>query len=250
MKKYRRNKNRRANINNRSHLQRHLQNQSVRNLILGIGGIIAMLVIAFTIGPDLLINLSLHFQKDSKTAVTKESTNSVAYIEPPSLDDTIEATNSASTTIQGSSLPGQTIKLYNNGKFTDKTTVKQNSTFTFTDVNLEKGTNQFTAKAEKDNKQSNNSAPITIKYIDKPPSLDISNPQDGQIFAKGSNTLKVTGKTDADVTITVNDARAITNGDGSFSYVFKLNDGDNTIKVVATDDANNKTEKEIKIKVE
>jgi uncharacterized protein YfaP (DUF2135 family) len=249
MKKYRAKNNR--SFMNHSHLRKHLEKQSVRNLLMGIGGSIAIIILAFTFGPDLLINLSsMHVKKDSQTITTQESNNNVNYIEPPTLDDPVEATNSASITIQGSSLPKQTIKLYINGKFIDKTNVKSDGNFSFPDISLEKGANEFTAKAEENNKQSNYSSPVQVKYIDKAPDLEISNPQDGQTFAKGNNSIKVSGKTNSDAEVTVNGARAITNSDGSFSYLLTIHDGDNNIKFVSTDDAGNKAEKEIKIKVE
>lgn len=248
MKTYRRN----SKSFSRSHLQRHLQNQSVRNLLLVFGGTIILIVALFLLGPELLIKMSLFAPNRNATTETKQTASQESvYIEPPILNPVAQATKSASITIEGNALPKQTIKLYVNGKFTDNTRTRSSGKFTFANVTLEKGLNEIKVKAQNEKKQSSDySDAVTVTYRDKAPTLEISNPQDGQTFAKGSNTLKVTGKTDTNAKVTINDAWTVTNGDGSFSYPFRLNDGENTIKVVATDDADNKTEKEIKIKVE
>lgn len=249
MKQYRA-KNNRAFMNH-SHLKKHLQKQSVQNLIMGIGGTIVLLFVMFTYGPDLLIKLSLLFNKPSQNQTTHTTTDDSQYIEPPTIDPMFESTNSASVTIQGEGVPQQTIKLYLNGNFADQTTVNSEKKFSFSNITLDKGPNEFKTKSVTDNKkESDYSSPITITYRDKAPSLDITSPQDGQTLSKGSSPIKVTGKTDNGARVTVNDFWAIMNGDGTFSYLYSLQDGDNTIKITATDDANNKTEKEIKIKVE
>jgi len=236
---------------NHSHLRKHLQKQSVKNLIMGIGGTIILLIVMFAYGPDLLIKLSLVFNKPSQDQTTHITADDSQYIEPPTIDPLTKATNSAAITIKGESVAHQTIKLYINGKFADKTTVNSQKQFAFYDITLDKGENEIQAKAETEGKkESDYSSSIKITYIDKAPSLDITFPPDGQTLSKGSSPIKITGKTDAGAKVTVNDFWAIMNDDGTFSYLYSLQDGDNTIKVTATDDANNKTEKEIKIKVE
>lgn len=216
-------------------------------MVLAIGGIIAILVVFFMFGPQLLINFSLLVRKSSGNNDT--NINTVSYIAPPVLDPMSDATKSATITISGYADDNQTIKLYVNGKMVDTTDVKKNKSFKFTDVKLESGSNEIKAKAETDDdKESNYSSIATISYIDKPPSLDISFPQDGQTISKGDSPITVRGKTDPGVRVTVNDFWAISNGDGSFSYSLALHDGDNQIKFMATDDAGNQTTKQITIK--
>jgi hypothetical protein len=78
------------------------------------------------------------------------------------------------------------------------------------------------------------------------PKLSIDSPGDGS-EVKGSNPIEVKGKTDPDVTVSVNDFQAVSGSDGSFSYFLTLKDGGNDIKVIAIDDAGNKTEKTIHV---
>src|SRR5262249_40352103 len=138
---------------------------------------------------------------------------------------------------------------YVNGKLVDKTDVGKDKQFAFQQVKLEKGSNQIKAKAvTTDDKESEYSSVTSISYSNEPPKLDINSPQDGQDVAKGDGPLRVSGKTDSGVKVTVNDFWAIVQDDGTFSYMLALHDGDNTIKIVATDDADNQTTKELKIK--
>jgi bacillopeptidase F len=239
----------------RSHLKKHLQQQTTRNILLGIGGIIFLVIFLFTIGPSLLINFALMLDKiqgNDTTQVTKNDQQSNdSYLAPPNLDPLAEATNKQTITITGTGdTAGRTIELSVNGN-TTKATVATDKTFRFSDINLAKGSNTIKAKAVDDQgKESTYSDSVTILYLSDPPKLDISSLQDGQTFSKDKSPITVTGKTDTGVKVTVNDFWAITNDDGTFSYQYTLHDGDNQLKIVATDKAGNKTEKEITIKAE
>jgi len=233
----------------RSRIQRHLQEQGLRNILLAIGGIIIIIILMATYGVNALVNFSLLVTQRSSNDDVKSAKNDVAYVAPPVINPLNEATKSAQITVNGYAGEKQTIKLYVNGKLTDKTEVKKNKQFTFNNVSLEKGNNEIKTKAiNSDKKESDYSVIININYIDKPPALDVTYPQDGQTISKGDSPIKVTGKTDPGVKVTVNDFWAISQDDGSFSYTLSLSDGDNTIKIVATDDAGNQTTKELKVK--
>ncbi|HEX8932029.1 MAG TPA: hypothetical protein VF810_02650 [Patescibacteria group bacterium] len=231
----------------RSRLQRHLQEQSLRNILLATGGIIIIIILMATFGINFLINFSLWVKHPSQNVISNK--DSVIYIAPPVLNSLSEATKSAQITVSGYAGDKQTIKLYVNGKFVDQAMVNKDKQFSFDNVALAKGNNELKAKAiNNDKKESDYSTIVNITYVDKPPALDISYPQDGQTISKGDSPIKVTGKTDPGIKVTVNDFWAITNDDGNFSYSLPLNDGDNTIKIVATDNAGNQTTKELKVK--
>ncbi len=71
-----------------------------------------------------------------------------------------------------------------------------------------------------------------------PPTLTINAPTDGQKVT--SEKITVTGTTEADTKITINEA-AVTNNNGVFSFDFGLNVGTNAIKISTEDSAGNKT---------
>ena len=76
-----------------------------------------------------------------------------------------------------------------------------------------------------------------------PPTLNITSPAEGLITAE--KTVNVIGTTNdstsSPTTVTVNGASVTVNPNGSFTHAFSLNDGLNTITVVATDSAGKKT---------
>ena len=66
-------------------------------------------------------------------------------------------------------------------------------------------------------------------------------------FEKDQSTVKVLGKTDPGVRVTVNGFWAVIDENNNFSYNLPLQNGENMIKIEAIDQAGNKTEKEIKV---
>jgi len=169
------------------------------------------------------------------------------FISAPVLNQDFTATNSAQIKITGNANPKQNIRLYVNDQLVDKTSTKDDGSFSFDAVSLKDGDNAIQTKAQVDDKESDFSNTITITYKNKQPSLDVTNPSDGQTFSKDQNQLNVTGKTDPDVRVTVNDFQAIVNSDGNFSYTMQLQNGDNQLKIIAIDAAGNKTEKDLKV---
>jgi uncharacterized protein YfaP (DUF2135 family) len=176
-----------------------------------------------------------------------QNTQEVNYIAAPDLDPAEEATNSARIKVSGTtSVDDSTIKLYINGTLEKSMKVNSKNEFTFKDVSIEEGANEIKAKTvAKDGKESGFSSPISITYSSKAPDLTIDYPAEGQTLKQNQQTLR--GKTISGADVTVNGFRAIVESNGEFRYDIKLNDGGNSIKIVSTDDAGNKTEKEIHV---
>ena len=213
--------------------------------IIGIIGIIALL---FAFGTDLLINFSVLAGKISGSNESAISSQEKDYVPPPVLDIIPSATNSATTKVTGyTASKDYTIKLYVNGEFFDKKSVKDDKTFSFNNVKLDAGENKIKAKALTDeDAESEYSNEAKITYVDKMPELSIDSPQDGG--STSNERINITGSTDSGNKVTVNDFWAIVNGEGRFNYNnLKLQNGENIIKIVATDTAGNQTTKEVKI---
>lgn len=230
---------------NRSRLSRKLEKQTIKNLILSILGIIIMLIALIKFGIPLLINLSLFVSGEK----TQESTSNktVSFIPPPILNYEYDATNSAQVKIEGSGSPNQVIDLYINGNLVDKTETKDNSSFSFETL-LVPGENIIKAKAITENgKESSLSENLTIMFKSEAPSLEIKYPTDSQSFSKDQNTVEIKGTTDPHVRVTINNFWAVIDEKNNFSYTLALKDGENEIKILAQDQAGNKTEKSIKV---
>lgn len=233
-------------VRRKSRLSRHTERKTKQNLILSLLGIAVVIFIVLKLGIPLLINFSLFItnQKD-KTTMAQQS-NDPSFIAPPVLNPLPVATNSAQIIVSGTGNSDQTVKIYVNDELTDEIPTKKDGTFSVVQ-DIKKGLNSIKAKSETKEKASGFSNTVTISYIDTKPTLDITSPSDGQTFGKDQSTAPVTGKTSAGAKITVNGFWAIVDSEGNFSYNLSLNSGENQIKVVATDEAGNTTEKEVKV---
>lgn len=140
-----------------------------------------------------------------------------------------------------------TIELFVNGDQFDSQKVDKKGTFHFEDVKLTSGNNTIKARAIDNNKNGPFSDEVTIRYINKQPSLTIEAPSDGQSFGKDSSPIQVHGKTDPGNKVTVNDFWAIVDDSGNYTYMLTIKGGDNDILVTATDPAGNTTQKKIKV---
>ena len=76
------------------------------------------------------------------------------------------------------------------------------------------------------------------------PALEITSPTNGTTTEAAS--LEVKGTTEKGVKVSVNGA-SVTNNDGQFTTMVNLNEGTNSIKIEATDQAGNRTVKELSV---
>ncbi|MDO8660111.1 MAG: hypothetical protein Q7K54_05985 [Candidatus Parcubacteria bacterium] len=228
----------------RSRLSRKVEERIKRNLILNILGIILVILLIFKFGIPLLINISLFLSGSKGNQESQKQDQS--FIAPPILDPFPIATSSANIVISGIASKNQTINLYINDNLTDTAKTKDNGTFSF-EQTISTEENIIKTKVVQGNRESEFSNSITTAFKTAPPSLKINSPSDGQSFSKDQNIAEVKGATDAEVKITVNSFWAITDDNGNFSYNLPLQSGENKIKILATDMAGNKTEKELKV---
>nr|MBI5455572.1 hypothetical protein [Candidatus Levybacteria bacterium] len=229
----------------KSRLSKYSEKKTRKTIILNIVGIIIVLYLLFKFGIGLLINFSL-FLSGSKDQQGIIGQNILNYIAPPTLNPLPTATNSAQIKISGKSVKDAKIELFINDDKIDETDVDDKGEFSFENT-LKNGNSQIKARVVIKNKKSDFSNTLNIIYTNSAPSLEISSPQDGAQFKKDQNTANVTGKTDPAVNVTVNGFWAVISDNNNFSYNLPLQNGDNEIKVVAIDQAGNKTEKTIKV---
>ncbi len=170
-------------------------------------------------------------------------------IAPPVLNIPFDATNSATLNLTGYSTPNSRVEIYIDDEL--KTTVDANSdgNFSVDNLSLSEGTNNIYGKTLDDN-ASNKSLPsktIRLVYSNEKPKLEIIEPNDGTQIKGGDKKIKVSGNTDNQASLTINNQTIIVNGEGHFSTDIPLNDGDNTISVVSTNTVGNSTKIERKV---
>lgn len=231
-----------------SRLNRANEQRMKQRLVLTVVGTIVLLIVLVKFGLPALINFSLFLSSGSNQSSSNNPSNQSTYLTPPILNPIPTATNSASFDISGVAGAKQLVKLYINDTYIDSLTSKDDGSFIFKGVALSQGQNVIKAKVKNNTTESDYSSPWTITYINSAPSLSITQPADGQSFSGSQNaSITIAGKTDPDVRVTVNDFWAITDNNGNYSYNLHLQNGSNQIKVIATDTAGNKTEKDISV---
>lgn len=229
----------------RSRLTKNVENRTRKNIFLSVVGIIIILFLLFKFGIGILVNFSL-FLTGSKDNQSLQNSKKIDFLAAPTLNPVTSATNSAKIVISGRSSKETTIELFVNGALQDEIETDKDGNFAFT-PDLESGTNEIKARATKNDKKSDFSVTFTVTYTNSAPLLEVTSPTEGQTYKKDQNTANVQGKTDQGVNVTVNGFWAVIDETNNFSYNLPLQNGDNEIKIVAIDQAGNKSEKTVRV---
>lgn len=230
----------------RSRLSLKTERRTRKTIILTSLGILIILILLIKFGVNLLVGFSVFLAGTKNQPSTSAGSSNSTFIASPVLNPLPSATNSANIVISGKSQSDKTIDLYINSDLKDTTQTDKDGNFSFSQT-LSSGDNQIKTKAEKNNKSSDFSNSFTVSFKNSAPSLTVDSPSDGQSFSKDQNNVNVKGKTDLGVTVTVNGFWAIIDENNNYSYNLPLQNGDNQIKVIATDQAGNNTEKDLKV---
>jgi hypothetical protein len=177
-------------------------------------------------------------------------TEDLPPLQPPVISAPVPATFSASLKLSGFAEKAATVVLVQNGQEAGQTTAQDNGAFQF-DVQLQKGENALSAYAKTSEKrQSAVSQEFKVVMDNELPKLEITDPKEGEkksVQGKKNQSTSITGNTDPNTKITLNDRLAFVKADGSFTASFFLQTGDNEITIKATDQAGNVTEKKVTI---
>lgn len=168
---------------------------------------------------------------------------------PPRLAPAEEFTKSDLTTIKGFSEQGVDVELFLNGDSTKKVVADDSGEFLFSDIKLASGSNQLYVIATDGAKNESGPSGILKIFLDQiNPALTVDEPKDGQVFSgQGNKNISVKGKSEADTEVKVNGRAALVNDDGNFEASLTLSDGEQEIKISASDQAGNTTEQVIKV---
>jgi hypothetical protein len=230
----------------RSRLALRTKKRSQKTIVLASLGIIVVLILLIKFGLNLLVGFSIFISGNKSQSPISANSSDNSFVAIPVLNPLPNATNSAKIIISGKSQNDKKIHLYINNDLKDSIQTDNNGNFAFEETLLP-GDNQIQVKAEKNSKSSDFSNSFTVSFKNSAPSLTIDSPSDGQSFSKDQNSINVTGKTDSNVSVTVSGFWAVMNENNNYSYNLTLQNGDNQIKVIATDQAGNTTEKDIKV---
>lgn len=212
-------------------------------------GSIAITAFLVLHGIPTLVRLALLLESTSPPAQTSpplktprtRPTSPILY--PPPL-----ATNTAVLAVRGLSEPRQQVRIYLNGVAVANVLANSSGEFSYSNLVLNPGENQLlTASVNPQGEEVTQSPSYSITYRNEPPEINIIEPEDNTSFFKGDNPITIKGETDSDNSVQINGHLVIVHPDGQFSYSLHLNDGENSIKILAKDPAGNITEKKMTV---
>ncbi len=117
-------------------------------------------------------------------------------------------------------------------------------------IDLQEGENYLQAfSKDATGNESNLSKEYVITLDTQAPSLAFSETiQDGmQVVGKDNKSFTISGLTEQNAKVAINDRFLFARPDGSFSYQIQLNEGENLLTIVITDKANNVFEQELRV---
>lgn len=233
-----------------SRLNRRINNESKKQIYLSLLGIIILVFLIFRFGGSVIGFISDFFIGINESQEDTGNNNEQTFVQAPVLNPVPVATDSAAIYVSGilQQEDAKVILFLNNDEL-GEIEIGKDGAFVKRITGLKEGDNEIKAQAKtKDRKTSAFSKIYTVNFSKKGPDLEVSSPSENQEFKKGSEEITVSGKTNPDSTVTVNGFRAVVDGNGNFSYYLKLNDGENTITIVSTNNAGLSTKKEVKVR--
>jgi bacillopeptidase F len=231
-----------------SRLSRSAERKLTKKLFLAITGSIGLVIFIAVFGLKILINFSLLVDK-IRGNTEKNITSTSSLILPPTLDPLPYATNSAVLSISGRGKNGLGVIVFLNGKEYRKLKIEDNGTFSVRDITFKEGLNTLHAQLfDVQGNRSGISATESVTITKKQPVLEISSPNNNDTITGDNNIIVITGKTNEENTVTVNDRIAVVGVNGIFMLRYPLNEGDNTLIITASDPAGNQKKEERKIK--
>jgi hypothetical protein len=222
--------------------EKRLFGKFVKTIIL----LIVLFLAGIFIGLPLLVKIIVYFTSVRKDIPTQNNISEIRLL-PPSLDPLMEATNSSPIVISGYSEKETKVKIIVNGQEAALLYTDKEGRFFSDKIKLKEGFNELTAIAIKKDQESTKSSSLNIEYKNSPPKLEIESPKEGEKRFADNRDLEISGQTDVENRVTVNDRMAIVDSVGKFKYRVRLSDGENSFKIKAQDNAGNSTEEERKV---
>lgn len=183
-----------------------------------------------------------------KGVQVSNKTEDIIPPQPPIISALPEATNSAEIAVEGFTEQDAQIELMVNDTLNKTDKAKPDGSFSFLG-GLSTGSNRLQIRAV-DAAGNASLSEVKIVIFDKEPiSLSITSPKDGSEFiGKNSQSIEIVGKTNKqNAQVIANNSFVDVNRDGTFVHRLLLANGDNTIKIVASDKAGNVAEETIKV---
>ncbi len=236
------------NTPRRSRLARQQDKRMANQAVVIIFLAILFLVLFLWLGIPSLIKLAVALG-NSKANSKFNLENDTIPPAPPQLDLIPVATTSSSLSLTGIAEAGVKVTLHRDQTQVSETTASNQGEFVFSDIQLGEGQTVFyTLATDTAGNQSQPSSPQVIVFDNKPPTLTITTPTDGQSFyGSADQIIDIIGSTDPNCSVFLNERQLVVTGDATFSTKHQLQEGDNSLKFISKDQADNQTEIELKV---
>lgn len=214
--------------------------KSMLTIILSIGGLLLFL---FVLVPQ-LVQLFFRFFGGGELNLTRED---IVPPQVPIINSLPEATAESLVTLEGFGEPASQVAIVLNGEELDKVVVDEQGSWSYS-LGLEEGENLIVAYGIDEAENESNTKEIKIILDTELPALTFEDLENGKEIAGRSNqNLSIRGETEPNSDLTLNDKNVYVKSDGTFSTSYYLNDGENTLKFIVTDQAGNQAEREVKV---
>lgn len=171
-------------------------------------------------------------------------------IQPPVLSAPVAATNSAELIVSGVAQAEQKITFVVNGEQSSGPNTSPEGNFSGS-IYLSEGENTVTAFATTaKGTESAVGREYAVVLDTQSPTLEVSKPEDGASFSSKEKTIEVTGVTDPNTKVYLQDRLVFVKSDGTFSTSFSPSSGENKLHIIAVDAGGNRTEIERTIQSE
>lgn len=234
MKKYRR---------STSRLKKIEEKKSLKQAVFFFFLTIVLLVLVFFLGIPGIVKLAVLLV--GKSTLSQQTEQNVP-IGQPRLSPLPQATNSAQLAIDGYAPEGMEVMILLNGQSVKKAVSDKNGEFSIKSINLKEGNNTIEAVGV-DGENKSEAYTTTVFFKKTAPELVITSPNDGDSFFDKDKEIEVTGTTEANNLVTINEHLAIVDSGGNFTLMVVLNEGENEIKIQSQDKAGNKEEAVLKV---
>lgn len=232
-----------------SRLARQQKKQFTINIFFIILVLLTVIVLIFTFGLKILLNTSVFVARLSEKKTLQPLNKNQNYIADIDINSIPVATNSSRIFVGGSVINFDRVEFYLNGDLVKETSLLTSDNFIEEIGDLNKGANEvFAIGKSEDQNEEKKSKEFTVFYKSEKPKLEIKEPQDG--LKTNKQEEKITGSTDKETYIKVNDLPVVVDAQGIFQTWVKLKEGENKIFINAQDIAGNIEEKIISITYE
>lgn len=216
------------------------QKQFAKKVVIFSITLLIFIIFLFKFGINLLVNSSLfigNLISGNKKINTLEKKN--FFYGNISVDSIPNATNSAKIIVSGNASNYDLIEFYiNDEKVKEISYITSDDGFSEEIGDLKEGKNEVHLEAKSNqSKNTKETEKFIVFYKDEKPKLEINEPKDQLTVSKSE--IKISGATDKETFIKINNLPTVVDSQGNFQTLFKLQNGENKIEITASDIAGN-----------